>query len=372
MTIKSGLKIISFFLAVLIFAACNSEKGTTIEGAFQNAANLQVFLDKVVITNNNSDVIGKGNTDANGNFSINIPEGIQEGIYRLRIGQKAITLISDGKEKKVAIKADLNTLDGMNYEVKGSKDSEALIAAIKGLMQTNDVNTVKTTINNTQSPLVAMVLALSFSRGNPDFLDVHKSVSQKMKSAIPTSVYTTDYVNFVNQMEQQITMMQSQQTIQVGQPAPEISLKGPDGKTRSLSSLKGKVVLLDFWASWCGPCRRENPHVVDVYNRYKDKGFTVFSVSLDGLDNQAIERLNGDQAAIEQQIEASKQRWIAAIAQDKLTWDNHVSDLKKWNSAPAATYGIQSIPKTFLIGRDGNIVAVDPRNSLESELKKVL
>ena len=173
-------------------------------------------------------------------------------------------------------------------------------------------------------------------------------------------------------MEQQITMMQSQQTIQVGQPAPEISLKGPDGKTRSLSSLKGKVVLLDFWASWCGPCRRENPHVVDVYNRYKDKGFTVFSVSLDGLDNQAIERLNGDQAAIEQQIEASKQRWIAAIAQDKLTWDNHVSDLKKWNSAPAATYGIQSIPKTFLIGRDGNIVAVDPRNSLESELKKVL
>ncbi len=135
-------------------------------------------------------------------------------------------------------------------------------------------------------------------------------------------------------------------------PAPDISLPGPDGKNHALSNLKGKVVLLDFWASWCGPCRRANPHVVETYKKYKDKGFEVFSVSLDRPDG--------------------KQNWIDAIAKDGLLWDNHVSDLQFWSSAPAAVYGVRSIPKTFLIGRDGKIVALNPREQLEEELLKVL
>ncbi|MFM8485865.1 MAG: TlpA disulfide reductase family protein, partial [Bacteroidota bacterium] len=106
------------------------------------------------------------------------------------------------------------------------------------------------------------------------------------------------------------------------------------------------------WASWCGPCRRANPHVVEMYKKYKSKGFEVFSVSLDRPDG--------------------KDKWIQAIQQDGLVWDNHVSDLKFWESAPAATYGVRSIPRTFLINREGKIVAVNPRDNLEAELTKNL
>lgn len=140
--------------------------------------------------------------------------------------------------------------------------------------------------------------------------------------------------------------------MKVGMTAPDISLPGPDGKVHTLSKLRGKIVLIDFWASWCGPCRRANPHVVEMYKKYKSKGFEVFSVSLDCPNGKAD--------------------WIAAIKQDGLLWDNHVSDLKFWDCEPAGLYGVRSIPKTFLLGKDGKIVAVDPRDGLETELQKVL
>ena len=172
-------------------------------------------------------------------------------------------------------------------------------------------------------------------------------------------------------MERQYAAQMANEKIKVGEPAPDIVLPGVDGKTRKLSDLKGKVVLLDFWASWCGPCRKANPHVVDVYQKYKDKGFDVFSVSLDGLDTRSKQRMKSEDQ-IKMQMDRSKERWLAAIKKDNLTWDSHVSDLKKWESAPAATYGVRSIPKTFLIGRDGNIVYVNPRNNLEEQVKKFL
>jgi thiol-disulfide isomerase/thioredoxin len=136
-----------------------------------------------------------------------------------------------------------------------------------------------------------------------------------------------------------------------GIAAPEIELKNPDGKTLKLSSLKGKVVLIDFWASWCGPCRQENPNVVRAYNKFKDKGFTVFSVSLD------------DDATA----------WKRAIKSDGLIWPNHVSDLKKWNSPLPELYGFDGIPYTVLIDKQGKIIGTNLRGpALEQKLNEIL
>jgi len=137
-----------------------------------------------------------------------------------------------------------------------------------------------------------------------------------------------------------------------GNMAPDFEELMVDGKTMmKLSDLRGKVVLLDFWASWCGPCRRDNPHVVSLYEKYKDRGFTVMSVSLD----------------------KSKENWIAAIEKDNLSWPNHVSDLQQWASRVGRIYGVSSIPFTVLIDQEGKIVQTKLRGeALTAELERLL
>jgi len=150
-----------------------------------------------------------------------------------------------------------------------------------------------------------------------------------------------------NFLQQQLAQFKS--STEIGDQAPNFEAATPDGKSMSLNALRGKVLLVDFWASWCGPCRIENPNVVAVYNKYKAKGFDVLGVSLDN----------------------DKQRWLEAIAKDGLTW-NHISDLKGWSSVPAQLYKVTGIPFTLLLDRNGVIIAKNLRGpALEEKLREI-
>ena len=148
----------------------------------------------------------------------------------------------------------------------------------------------------------------------------------------------------------------SGQKLAVGDKAPEIVQNSITGETLSLSSLKGKVVLIDFWASWCAPCRKENPNLTQAFEKYKSTefkngdGFTIFSVSLD----------------------LKQSSWEKAVKDDELTWLYHVSDLKGWRNAAAKLYSVRSVPASYLIDGNGIIVGINLRgDALETKLKKL-
>ncbi len=170
----------------------------------------------------------------------------------------------------------------------------------------------------------------------------HVGLYKKIRDALIGQYPNEDFVKHLDSRLKSVILP--------GTEAPDIELPDPEGKLRKLSDLRGKVVLIDFWASWCRPCRAENPNVVRIYNMYHERGFEVFSVSLD----------------------KDRSAWLKAIADDHLTWPNHVSDLRGWSSAGGKLYGISSIPSTVLVGPDGKILARNLRGQqLEQKLQEI-
>ncbi len=171
-------------------------------------------------------------------------------------------------------------------------------------------------------------------------IDLFTSVVDKFKKSWPNYHYTNELAELVNKLK----------VTAVGQVAPEIALANPDGQIVKLSSLRGKYVLIDFWAKWCGPCRGENPNVVKAYHKFKSKGFEVYSVSLD----------------------RNKADWLQAIKEDGLTW-THVSDLKYFDCQAARDYNVNAIPFSILLDKNGVILAKNLRGpALEQKLDEVL
>jgi Peroxiredoxin len=311
-------------------AACSgTQNNLSIEGTVTNQElskmYLQKFDNKMFFVIDSADVV-----DGKFSFSKNVtlPE-----IYGLAADttQSSYMLFLD--ENPVTV-----VFDQQSTIVKGSKLQDEYIAA------SNDLDSMKIDEYIKQNPkslVAAYMLYRNFS---------YKLSPEEIKANIQlldTSLLKTPYVKV---LEQLVTTLES---VAVGKKALDFTANDPEGNPVSLySKLGNSYLFIDFWASWCPPCRRENPNVVAAYNKFKSKGFDILAVSLD----------------------KSKEAWVAAIEKDNLTW-THVSDLRFWDSAPAAVYGIRAIPANVLLNSEGIIIAKnlygeDLMNKLDEVYKK--
>ncbi len=367
-----------YFLFILLastlaISSCSSGGGKgDVSGQIDGASNLSVYFDRILPDGNNQSLT-QSPADGSGKFSFSFEEPLKEGVYRVRIGAKSAYILYKDTDSGVGVTGNLANFSKFEYDVTGSPLSQEFKDYMtKYINKEININQVQKDIAGDLDPLISMQVANVLFKNSPQYASSHAAVNKKLRAAYPDADFTLRHTQMNNAVEAQLAAMQRKGgRFKVGDEAPEIELPGPDGKVRKLSDLRGEVVLLDFWASWCGPCRRDNPKVVKTYKKYKDKGFNVFSVSLDGIHPRRLPSYK-TQSEIDKQLATQKQRWIGAIEKDKLEWDNHVSELKHWNSAVTKVYGVSSIPQTYLIDREGKIAAINPRYNLEEALTKVL
>jgi peroxiredoxin len=223
-------------------------------------------------------------------------------------------------------------------EKKDTKKAQEIQAAFQKA-EVDHIARIKALIPEMGTSMVAIFAANNLLNPERD-LEMMTAVADRFAKENPSPKIAQAYIGYLKRIK----------GIAVGDVAPDFTLNTPEGTPISLSSLRGQYVLIDFWAAWCGPCRMENPNVVRMYNKYKDKGFTIFGVSLDN----------------------SKDAWLGAIKKDGLPW-HHGSELKKWNSEVAQLYGINAIPATYLLDKEGKVIAKNLRGaSLENKLAELL
>lgn len=372
-------------LVLLALVSCSRERRFTVIGSFSNLPEQKVRLQELRI-NDTIVVVDSGRSSADGSFELS-GESARPGLYQVVFEQGGYIILSLDKEN-ARITGDYRDLN--RYQVAGSPASSSVQ---KMLMVMNehirDIRTMDEVMRQMAAQGKDSQLAEAKQRmegitlGLTQFVEHYADTTAYLPNALfavrvlnpmAEEAYIEGFLQglprrFKNapEVEEFATRWKQMMALRkgipqkaeeqgdvsgppVGSPAPEISLATPDGKTVTLSSYKGKYVLVDFWASWCVPCREENPNVVSAYKKFKDKNFSILGVSLDG----------------------NKDAWTKAIQADGLTW-THVSDLKKWESIPVRDYGLNAIPANVLVDPTGKIIARNLKGAaLEAKLSEIL